>query len=326
MGTYVRTQEITHPVGEEGSVVIRVTDAELQLRGAAGEEARIRAIFEIRADSEAEADSVFSEVQLDVERGERLLDVHEPGQTSGGLEAVISRLFRGRRGRVDLVVEAELPHACRLKVDTVSGDLTATELDGSQHYGTVSGDLLLTDVAGSITTNAVSGDASIRARDALRVHTNAVSGDASIVAPELRGVRCNSVSGDVELEGRFATGGDHRVDTVSGDLRIGLVGGATIEVRGLSTDVRSSLPHRVEGRLDRRRLIVGDGATSIVFGSMSGDVFVGPSQRGAPARPSTPTADAPPPAIDLEVLRALERGEIDVEEANRRLAGGSSDA
>jgi hypothetical protein len=326
MGTYVRTQEISHPVGERGSVVVRVTDAELQVKGVAGSEARVRAIFEIRADSDEEADAVFAHVQLEVERGDGLLDVHEPGQTTGGLEAIIGRLFRGRRGQVDLAVEAEVPHGCNLRVDTVSGDLTAAALDGAQHYGTVSGDLLLTDVAGSITSNAVSGDASIRARDTLSVHTNAVSGDASVVAPELRGVRCNSVSGDVELEGRFAAGSDHRIDTVSGDLRIGLIGGATVEVRGLSTDVRSSLPHRVEGRLDRRRLIVGDGTARIVFSSMSGDVLFGPAQRTTPAtqRPPAPAAATSP--VDLEVLRALERGEIDVEEAGRRLAGGPTDA
>jgi hypothetical protein len=325
MGTYVRTQEISHLVGEAGSVVIRVTDAELQVSGTAGAEARVRAIFEIRADSDEEADAIFSTVRLDVERGDGLLDVHEPGQTTGGLEAIIGRLFRGRRGQVDLAVEAEVPHACSLKIDTVSGDLAAAGLDGAQHYGTVSGDLVLTDVAGSITTNAVSGDASIRARGILNVHTNAVSGDASIVAPELRGVRCNSVSGDVELEGAFGQGRDHRIDTVSGDLNVGLIGGAIIEVRGLSTDVRSSLPHRVEGRLDRRRLIIGDGAAHIVFSSMSGDILVGPSRRApAPARPSANEGAAAP--VDLEVLRALERGEIDVDEAGRRLAGGRSDA
>jgi hypothetical protein len=47
-----------------------------------------------------------------------------------------------------------------------------------------------------------------------------------------------TVSGDVELEGELDPAAEHRVETVSGDLSLGAVAGLTLEVRGLSTDVR----------------------------------------------------------------------------------------
>jgi hypothetical protein len=104
-------------------------------------------------------------------------------------------------------------------------------------------------------------------------------------------------------------------------------------VRGLSSDADISVPHRSEGSRDRRRYIVGDGAASVLFSSMSGDVAARESRRfndsvpPPPAAPAPPAPPAPPaaPALtadeQLEILRALERGEIDVEEANERLAG-----
>ncbi len=104
----------------------------------------------------------------------------------------------------------------------------------------------------------------------------------------------------------------------------------TVAVRGLASDIHASLPHRLEGTLDRRRMIVGDGAASVTFNSMSGDLAVTASRQTAPpaaaatATPATAAAAAKTPktvpADDrLAVLGALERGEIDVEEAMRRL-------
>jgi hypothetical protein len=73
-------------------------------------------------------------------------------------------------------------------------------------------------------------------------------------------------------------------------------------------------------------MVIGDGASQITFNSMSGDMRVAaPRRRDAT---STVSRAAPPAAksqaTDLEVLRALERGEIDVEEATRRLSGSES--
>ncbi len=59
---------------------------------------------------------------------------------------------------------------------------------------------------------------------------------------------------------------------------------------------------------------------------MSGDVDVRRPRRivVVEKRPSAAPAPAvPDQATQLDVLRALERGEIDVDEATRRLAGGA---
>jgi hypothetical protein len=323
MATFVRTQSIDHNVGDRGRVSLKVTSSDVQVRGISGGEAHIRATFEISASSDADADRIFEAVQLRVNRGSGELIVEEQeGNHSVG--SVIGRLF-GANGHYELAVEADVPVSAEIQLSAVSSDVDVTDLRGEQRYQTVSGDLSVSNAGGSVRLQSVSGDATIRAEEPLSIQSQGVSGDLNITAPILRSLRASTVSGDVELETQLAEGGDFRVETVSGDLSVGLVGDATFEIHGLSTDVSSELDHRLEGQVDRRRLIVGNGGPRLVFNSMSGDVDVRrPRRLSAEPKPAEPVTE--PTAADkqseLDVLRALERGEIDVDEATRRLAGG----
>jgi hypothetical protein len=80
---------------------------------------------------------------------------------------------------------------------------------------------------------------------------------------------------------------------------------------------------------------VGAGGPLVLFNSMSGDLSIRHPRRldrvvpQPPAPPAAPTPPAPQrPAISpdeqLAILQALERGEIDVDEATSRLAGGGA--
>jgi hypothetical protein len=248
------------------------------------------------------------------------------------LGATIGRLLAGR-GHVELSVEAEIPRLAELRAECVSADLQAEGLRGVQRYTTVSGDQYLTEVGGSLTVKTVSGDVTIRAVQAISLRAEAVSGDVMALAPRFDGLRAEAVSGDVEIEGALGRG-DFRIDTVSGDLTFGLLGGGAFEVRGLSTDINSDLDHRIEGRLDRRRVVIGAGGPELIFNSMSGDLSIGrprrieapqPDRERAASEPAPSAAPSPSPEDQLAVLQALERGEIDVDEAARRLAGGRTD-
>jgi hypothetical protein len=324
MGTYVRTQTIDHNVGETGRVSLNVVSGDVRLRGIAGGEAHIRATFEIKASSDSEADRIFEAIQLSVDRSSGSLSIEEKGDHRS-VGSMIGRLF-GASGDYDLTIEADLPITAQMQLTAVSSDVTVIDLRGDQRYHTVSGDLSVNNSGGSVRLETVSGDATIRAEEALAAQAQTVSGDLNITASILRSLRANTVSGDIELEAELATDGDFRAETVSGDLSVGLVGSATFEIHGLSTDVTSELDHRLEGQIDRRRLIIGSGGPRLVFNSMSGDVNIRHPRRISARPAATKAVVEPTPAeqeSQLEVLRALERGEIDVEEATRRLAGGN---
>jgi Putative adhesin len=335
MPTFVRTQEIDHEIGERGQLGLRVTAPEAEIRAIDGGTAHVGATFKIWAGSEAEADEIFEGISLRVSRGAGVLELTEPKEGLGGLGSLKRRLFSGS-GKTDLHLQIEAPRSADLRYEGVSGDLTAIGFDGSQRYRTVSGDVVLDSVGGELRLKGVSGDVSIRADAPLStLEMETVSGDASVLAPHVGHARIVTVSGDVELETSLGAGAAHRVETVSGDLSLGVAGDLTLEVRGLSTDVDIRLPHRAEGSRDRRRYVIGQGGPSFLFSSMSGDVEIHEPRRGivaptpptAPTLPTPPTPHTPPRMVvisedeQLEVLRALERGEIDIEEATRRLAG-----
>lgn len=325
MGTYVRTQTIDHDIGERGRVALNVTSGDVRIRGTSGGEAHIRATFEISASSDADADRLFQAAQLRVNRSSGSLNIEETDGGGHSVGSIIGRLF-GAGGDYELSVEADVPTTAEMQLTAVSSDVTVTDLRGDQRYHTVSGDLSVINSGGSVRLETVSGDATVRADEPLALHAQTVSGDLNIIAPTLRSLRANTVSGDIQLEAELTSDGDFRAETISGDLSVGLVGSATFEIHGLSTDVSSELDHRLEGQIDRRRLIIGNGNPRVVFNSMSGDVDIRHPRRLSARPAASKPAPEPTPAqqeSQLEVLRALERGEIDVDEATRRLAGGA---
>jgi hypothetical protein len=322
LATYVRQQEIRHSVGPGGRLEIKVTDADVRVRAAEGGEVRLRATFELAAGSEEEADRAFELAKLDVHEGDESLEVRDRRER-GELSGAVRRLLTGS-GRISLSIEGEAPPDADLRLETVSGDVAVEGMRAGQRYTTVSGDLFLTDLAGDLRLTTVSGDATMRAQAPILIRAEGVSGDISIIAPRLDGMRLTTVSGDLEVEAQLDRNGEHRMETVSGDVSFGLVGGATFDVRGLSTDISAEVDHRVEGRADRRRVIIGDGIPSVVFSSMSGDIRIRRPRRLASTAPEAASSSQPGLASprSLEILRALERGEIDVDEATRRLEGG----
>lgn len=326
MARYVRVQNIRHEIGRDGRFELSLTSADVRVRATDGTEVSLRATFEIRAGSESEADEIYQRVALIPQAGAGRLSVQEP-EGPASLRGVLDRLLRAQ-GSVDLAIEVDMPHSAAVRLETVSGDVTADGLRGEQRYTTVSGDLFVSDGGGSLRVNTVSGDVTVRADRPLSLRSDAVSGDLSLAAPRIDGLRAHAVSGDVEVEGELALGGEFRAETVSGDVTVGLAGGATFEVRGISTDISSDLDHRIEGHQDRRRVVIGSGRPTFLFNSMSGDLAIHRPRRVVIPAPVGSRAESRrlSETDELAVLQALERGDIDVEEATRRLGGGGEDA
>ncbi len=72
MTTYVRTQEIDHEIGRGGQFALRVTSPDVEMRAVDGDRAHVRATFEIRAATDAEADEIFERRQAALHRASRL--------------------------------------------------------------------------------------------------------------------------------------------------------------------------------------------------------------------------------------------------------------
>jgi DUF4097 and DUF4098 domain-containing protein YvlB len=342
--------QLSHDIGADGIVSIRVRAGDVRVRAVDGETLRVR-----------DVDGHDLESCFRIELGEgsaSLLD------GTGRADA------RSQSGGASAELEVELPRRTTLIVETVSAEIKGEGLAGDQRYQTTSGDITLRDVGGSIVIEAVSGDLDIRATRESQVTARTVSGDVELRAGTLRALEVSTTSGDVAIAGRLDGTGPFAIETVSGDARLAPAGNVRVEMATMSGDLHSELEGHIEGARGRRTLSIGATGPLVTFRSMSGDLNVvrpvavaasAPAVRAVPpalpeqptppeppapaARPGTVSSDTGPVPTEeptrrngaivaayedarLGVLRALERGEIDVTEAERRFAaldgGGAS--
>jgi hypothetical protein len=252
-------------------------------------------------------------------------------RSDGGLHIQLEqgRGLLGTRNPRSVDFEVSVPRAARISVNGVSSDIDARGLGGEQSYRTVSGDLAVTGHGGRVSLTSVSGDVELVADEPIAIDLTTTSGDVDIDAPMITDLHIKTVSGDTEIRAGFESGPLHSVESVSGDLQVTSLNGLTVELkRGL--DMTGS---------GGRQLVFGDGSARLRFRSLSGDAGLSGARStkvrpGAmPPEPPEPPQPPLPPRLpesreaaedasaSLEILQALERGEIDVEEATRRLEG-----
>jgi DUF4097 and DUF4098 domain-containing protein YvlB len=126
----------------------------------------------------------------------------EGGSTDLRADGVLGEV-NARTASGDIKVETVTK---RLQAKTASGDVSAHAIESGGTVGTVSGDVAIGRVEQALTARTVSGDARIRV----------------VRAP----LTLTTTSGDVEIESVEA--GEARVQSVSGDVRIGVARGTRV--------------------------------------------------------------------------------------------------
>ena len=297
--TYTSPAEIRHRIGPSGTFSLNNIAGDVAIRGTQSDE--VVAI--------ARAGSGGDELPLVVRRGDDSLHI-ETDEKSGWLG------FR-QRGSVDF--DISVPVGARIEINGVSSDVNVRGLFGEQNIRSVSGDLSVEAGGGRVGLTTVSGDALVTADGPVELNATTTSGDIQASSPRFEALRLRTVSGDMILNGSFAAGTQHVAESVSGDLSVEASGGLTVDTKkGLDFTKKESRP-----------VVVGDGTANLKFRTLSGDLHVSDTGSGMSAAPPATTPSAPQaPRVDVEsteesmdILRALERGEIDVEEASRRLEG-----
>ncbi len=312
---------LQHTIGAEGLLALRLRDGLVRLRGVDGETVRIRDVNDHDLTDMFGIESANGSLSLKASRG--------------GLEIVIGpRNMRRGHERHSPELEIDLPPRATLVLEAASGDINASGLLGDQRYRTASGDVVLRSVSGNVSVEVVSGDIDITATGDADVTARSVSGDIELRAARLAALQLSSTSGDLKVAGQLVGPGPFGIEAVSGDGLLAPAGDVRIEMTTVTGDLTSDLEGKHSTEHGRRTFVVGDKGPLVTFQSMSGDLHV--------ARPSLvshdekrPQSSAPPPqpvvapangaiaaAYDdarLRILRSLERGEIDVAEAGRRL-------
>jgi DUF4097 and DUF4098 domain-containing protein YvlB len=315
------TRTVEHSLGTNGSLEIRLPDASIRLRGVDGD------VVRGRINAEGDADRV----RIDASAG-RLTITSQDQWHAFGIGLGLSILGFGSDSSVD--IELEVPRTARVVAEIASGDIRGEGLVGRQRYRSASGEIELTGAAGTVEVDAVSGGLRLSGPGPVKVRARTVSGEAEVATGRIEALNVSTTSGDVQVHGALEANGEHRISTVSGDVELTIDGGARIDASTVSGDIASDVPHRSEGGRGRRSLILGDGAATLYFKSVSGDLRVRSSGRRAERvdilrpREVAPDEHVPvrrekplPPNMDrIAILEGVERGEISVAEASRWLA------
>ena len=319
---------VEHVIGSDGLVALRVRSGDIRINAVDGE------VVRVRDTNDEPLDELFT---IDVATGSFSLTA-----IGRGLEFMLgSRNRRQRRGGHEPDLEVDLPRRAALVLEAVSSDVKVDGLVGDQRYRTTSGDVTLRAVAGRIDVEAVSGDIEIQATGDAHVRARSESGDIELRAATLSALKLTTTSGDMKVAGRLDGPGPFSIETVSGDGLLAPAGDIRIEMTSMTGDLQSEIGGEHGSEHGRRSLVIGTTGPVATFQSMSGDlrvvkpVPVDGAQR--PSRPVSPDAAAPTRAAipegpnvngaitaayddaRLRILRSLERGEIDVAEAGRRL-------
>jgi hypothetical protein len=320
---------IEHEIGLDGELTLRLHTGTLEIHATDGTTARVR-----------DLDGHGLEERFQVERGPGRLGLRPR-------DRVILDLGFVKRGRGGGRIAVELPRRASLSVDTASADVHADGLGGEQRYRTASGDVALSRVSGPIGVDAVSGSVTIEADGGVDLSGRLVSGDLRLTGGRLLTVAVGTTSGDVALHAPLDGPGPYSLQTVSGDVEaVGGRRGLRVEAKTLTGDITSDLPNVSDSGRGRRTLVIGDGAATLAFKSISGDLRItshvpGSGEAVSPAPPESsaipdlpvrpvpraPTAAPAWPAqpVDasadprLRILRDLEAGAIDIDTATRRL-------
>ena len=331
---YADPAEIRHTIGAAGHFTLKNVSGDIDVRGVDGDEVIVRARSEHGRDRS---------LPLTVHKADASLSIavdQSSFSTFGG--------WFGNHDGIDF--EVSVPRSARIEIGAVSSDVTGRELSGEQAYKTVSGDIEIELDGGRVRITSVSGDIEVRARKPSEVSANSTSGDVHVSGDVVRAFDARTVSGDIDFRAGLAAGPLHSVETVSGDLSVDATTGVSVDVkksldfgrdgdrtvvagdgaaqlrfRTLSGDLRLAgqvrqSRHERHGRHDERhqaRQMKRHAARFFDLNTSRPDEET--TEVDAFTNSQPPTVVEQRPMSQLEVLEALERGEIDIDEATRRL-------
>ncbi|MGI4739953.1 MAG: DUF4097 family beta strand repeat-containing protein [Janthinobacterium lividum] len=166
---------------------------------------------------------------------------YKRSEKTGGLRPTISH-HRGEYSYcMKIDYEVTLPAGTALRLNTISGDLDLSGLNGAVTAKTISGDVLSTNLTGPLTLRTVSGDVKLT--------------DLGHSA-----VEATSVSGDVDVSWSPTQGAELSLKTVSGEVY------ADPAVTFSNVKEHSYVGYELHGSL-------GSGGPVVTLHSVSGDVF-----------------------------------------------------
>ena len=220
-------------------------------------------------------------------------------------DATPSRLIlrvdtEGERGRPrgDASYDVSVPRGTRLRLQAVSGNITASGSQGEISATTVGGAIEvsggrrqvgLESVSGSVRASQLSGElraqsvsGNVRAENVSgRVEASTISGTIRLNGMRANDIRAETASGDIVYAGRVATGGTYDFESHSGTIRLTVPRSSGAQFRleafrgTVQTDFAAEAPLTERDRKGGRvEFTIGDGRARVTARTFSGRIVV----------------------------------------------------
>jgi DUF4097 and DUF4098 domain-containing protein YvlB len=216
-----------------------------------------------------------------------------------------------RNANVSVTYNITAPSGTRLRLKTMSGSLSVSDITGELALEamsgnitieraarvvvakTMSGDVAITDVKsdGGLDAGSMSGNVTLRQVKARRIKADVISGTVSLADVDCERLDAQTTSGDVLYEGQLSRGGRYTFQSHSGSVKVMLGGGIGFELDANSWggNIRSDLtlsnrdagfpePGRgrgVGGRIRTLKGTYGDGSAVLDLTTFSGTITIG---------------------------------------------------
>lgn len=259
-----------------GSVNLGLVSGEIRVVTGTGNEIRILATIE-----RGRLETSFSRSRVSIEA--RSVN-GRMGATRYELTVPVGTRVTASSVSGDIVVRGT---GSEVEAHSVSGEITVEDANGVVELESVSGDIMLTKASGRLDLSTVSGEMDLTDVSG-DLDAGSVSGNITARRSRLRAFRGGTVSGDVSYDGSFASDGDYRINTHSGDVMLTIPsnGSASLELETWSGNIASDFPLTLQpgqdvGRRNRRmQFDIGTGGGRISAETFSGNITI----RRAPAR------------------------------------------
>ncbi len=286
-------QSRTLAIGPNGTLELHNLAGDITVTAGSGRDATVEVLRHSRGRTDADA-------RLGLER----VTVN---QQVTGTRATVRADYPNERPsvysvRVDMIVSA--PAGTRLVINSLSGSIRITGIQGETAANTMSGDVALRNVGtvseaktasgdvsiigaagdGSLDAGTLSGDVTLQQVKARSVHASTVSGSVTARDVTSETTTLVSMSGDAVFSGELTRNGRYELTSHAGDVRFTPSGsvGFTLMASSFSGDISSSLPLQSSGTRTRRRSLtgkVGDGSATVTLQTFNGDITIGTQKK-----------------------------------------------
>jgi DUF4097 and DUF4098 domain-containing protein YvlB len=206
----------------------------------------------------------------------------------------------GDRGRPrgEASYDVSVPRGTRLRLQAVSGNVTASGSQGEISATTVGGaidvsggrrQVALESVSGSVKASQLSGElraqsvsGNVRAENVSgRVEASTISGTIRLVGMRANDIRAETASGDIVYAGRVLTGATYDFESHSGTIRLTVPRSSGAQFRleafrgAVQTDFATQAPPAERDRNGGRvEFTIGDGRARVTARTFSGRIVV----------------------------------------------------